>query len=126
MSVAQAARHNGKADAAAEFDAIVIGAGIAGLTAAATLRKVGFAADIYEQAQAFAARDGGRAEHRRGGLERVRRPPERVGVLLADLDPAHFMAGSLEQRHECAADLAVGAEEGDLHAAARGTSAPRR
>jgi salicylate hydroxylase/6-hydroxynicotinate 3-monooxygenase len=32
----------------------IIGAGIAGLTAAATLRKIGFAADIYEQAGAFA------------------------------------------------------------------------
>jgi len=32
----------------------IIGAGIAGLTAAATLRKIGFVADIYEQAGAFA------------------------------------------------------------------------
>jgi salicylate hydroxylase/6-hydroxynicotinate 3-monooxygenase len=32
----------------------IIGAGIAGLTAAATLRKIGLNADIYEQAQAFA------------------------------------------------------------------------
>jgi 6-hydroxynicotinate 3-monooxygenase len=32
----------------------IIGAGIAGLTAAATLRKIGLEADIYEQAQAFA------------------------------------------------------------------------
>jgi 6-hydroxynicotinate 3-monooxygenase len=32
----------------------IIGAGIAGLTAAATLRKIGLAAEIYEQAQAFA------------------------------------------------------------------------
>ena len=32
----------------------IIGAGIAGLTAAATLRKAGFEADIYEQAPAFA------------------------------------------------------------------------
>ena len=32
----------------------IIGAGIAGLTAAATLRKIGLAADIYEQAPAFA------------------------------------------------------------------------
>jgi 6-hydroxynicotinate 3-monooxygenase len=32
----------------------IIGAGIAGLTAAATLRKIGLAAHIYEQAQAFA------------------------------------------------------------------------
>ncbi len=32
----------------------IIGAGIAGLTAAATLRKVGLPARIYEQAEAFA------------------------------------------------------------------------
>src|SRR5216684_5405710 len=32
----------------------IIGAGIAGLTAAATLRKIGLDAQIYEQAQAFA------------------------------------------------------------------------
>src|SRR5712692_5907676 len=32
----------------------IIGAGIAGVTAAATLRKAGFEADIYEQAPAFA------------------------------------------------------------------------
>jgi salicylate hydroxylase/6-hydroxynicotinate 3-monooxygenase len=32
----------------------IIGAGIAGLTAAATLRRIGLEADIYEQAQAFA------------------------------------------------------------------------
>jgi len=32
----------------------IIGAGIAGLTAAATLRKIGLKAEIYEQAQAFA------------------------------------------------------------------------
>ena len=32
----------------------IIGAGIAGLTMAATLRKIGLQADIYEQAQAFA------------------------------------------------------------------------
>src|SRR5262249_8435910 len=32
----------------------IIGAGIAGLTAAATLRKIGLVADIYEQAGAFA------------------------------------------------------------------------
>jgi 2-polyprenyl-6-methoxyphenol hydroxylase-like FAD-dependent oxidoreductase len=32
----------------------IIGAGIAGLTAAATLRKVGLRTQIYEQAEAFA------------------------------------------------------------------------
>src|SRR5579864_6362485 len=32
----------------------IVGAGIAGLTAAATLRKIGIAATIYEQARAFA------------------------------------------------------------------------
>jgi salicylate hydroxylase/6-hydroxynicotinate 3-monooxygenase len=32
----------------------IIGAGIAGLTAAATLRKIGLAAEVYEQAHAFA------------------------------------------------------------------------
>jgi 6-hydroxynicotinate 3-monooxygenase len=32
----------------------IIGAGIAGLTAAATLRRIGLDAHIYEQAQAFA------------------------------------------------------------------------
>jgi len=32
----------------------IVGAGIAGLTAAATLRRIGLNAEIYEQAQAFA------------------------------------------------------------------------
>jgi cation diffusion facilitator CzcD-associated flavoprotein CzcO len=48
MSVAQAARHNGKADAALEFDAVVIGAGVSGLYQLYKLRELGLNVRVFE------------------------------------------------------------------------------
>jgi salicylate hydroxylase/6-hydroxynicotinate 3-monooxygenase len=102
----------------------IIGAGIAGLTAAATLRKIGFDADIYEQADAFAPVGAGiqlnpnAMKVLRGlGLERHIRSigfaPEAGYNRAWDtgaITYLHPMGAAIEQRH--------GAPDVSLHRAA--------
>src|SRR5205807_2248679 len=92
-----------------------------------------FARNLIERLRVPARRadDAGDALLERGA--RVRRRGRRRGEvhrgvetanvgLVAELDPAHLVSGAFEHGHECATDLPLGAEEGELHAAARATS----
>ena len=113
----------------------IIGAGIAGLTAAATLRKIGIAAVIYEQAHAFARVGAGiqlnpnAMKLLRGlGLEdRIRRAgfaPE-VGYNrvwdTGEVTYLHPMGDAIEQRFG-AADVSL--HRADLHAALASINPP--
>src|SRR5262249_7090175 len=106
----------------------IIGAGIAGLTAAATLRKIGLAAHIFEQAQAFARVGAGVQMHpnamkvwRGLGLEtRIRSvgfAPE-VGYNrvwhTGEVTYLHPMGAQIEQRFG-APDISL--HRAELHAA---------
>ena len=113
----------------------IIGAGIAGLTAAATLRRIGLQAQIYEQAEAFARIGAGiqmnpnamKVLRGLGLEERIRR----VGFApqlgynrewdSGEITYLHPMGGEIEQRFG-APDISL--HRAELHAALLSTNPP--